>query len=149
MSYEDFASASIEELFGKEALALAEVLQVNELRSGTLRKKGESGWVFEAWPQLAQSSPVFDLHAEATNGDLAIYLVGNLHQISTQLGRLDAQHGLILRLNNQTNSWVVDKTPWTYGAARQIARLNSNKDTYYLVGINDGPLQVFRNSTGE
>ena len=149
LSYEDFASASMEELFGKEALAQAEVLQVNELRSGTLRKKGESGWNFEAWPQLAQSSPVFDIYSEATNGELAIYLVGNLHQISTQLGRLDAQHGLILRLNNQTNSWVVDKTPWTSGAARQIARLNSNKDTYYLVGINNGPLQVFRNSTGE
>ena len=149
LSYEDFASASLEELLGKEALAAAEKLEVTELRSGMLRNEGNKKWTFEAFTNLAQSSPVFDLYTEATNGELAIYLVGNLHQISTQLGRLDAQHGLILRLNNQTNTWVVDKTPWTSGAARQIARLNSNKDTYYLVGINNGPLQVYRNSTGE
>lgn len=149
LSYEDFASASLEELLGKEALAGAEKHEVTELRSGMLRNEGENKWSFEAFPNLAQSSPVFDLYTEATNGELAIYLVGNLYQISTQLGRLDAQHGLILRLNNQTNTWAVDKTPWTSGAARQIARLNSNKDTYYLVGINNGPLQVYRNSTGE
>ena len=40
LSYEDFASASLEELLGKEALAAAEKLEVTELRSGMLRNEG-------------------------------------------------------------------------------------------------------------
>ena len=148
LSYQDFAKASMKDLFGEKALQTAEQKEVNELRSGVLLNNGQQS-EFRPWPLLAQSSPVFDLLSEATPQELTIYLVGNHHQISTQLGRLDAQHGLILHLNTQTNKWQVDKSPWTSGAARKIAKLNSKENTLFLVGINNGPLQVFQKDTGE
>ena len=138
----------MKDLFGKKALQTAERKEVKELRSGVLLNNGQQS-EFRPWPLLAQSSPVFDLLSEATPQELTIYLVGNHHQISTQLGRLDAQHGLILHLNTQTNKWQVDKSPWTSGAARKIAKLNSKENTLFLVGINNGPLQVFQKDTGE
>ena len=144
LSYQDFAQASLEDLFGKKALEEAEQKRVNELRSGILYNLG-GAWSFDPWPLMAQNSPIMDILVDEKD----VLLVGNLHQISTQLGRLDGQHGLILRLNTSTKKWQVDSSPWTFGAARKIAKIKSTEKSYYLVGINDGPLQVFQKNNAE
>jgi len=90
---------------------------------------------------MAQSSAIFDLQKDDFNNDgyEDILLVGNNYEISTQLGRLDALHGLLL-INNKNGFFKVLENP-TFdipGPARNINKINIQDKTYYIVTINNG-----------
>ena len=140
LSYSDFANASITDLFGKESLNTSDKKQVYELNSCYFENLGDGNFVKKPLPRLVQASQVNDIWVEDLNEDgyLDVLIVGNNHHISTQLGRLDASHGVFLQndkqgffLHNQEQDPQID------GVVQSIEKLNHNHKVEFIIGRNN------------
>ena len=137
--YKDFANANIVDLFGKESLDKADKKIVKELKSAVFLNDGQNNFEIHYLPKIAQSSSVHDILVFDFNSDglQDLFLVGNDFQISTQLGRLDASHGIALtNLGNGTFKWQPTKISIN-GAARKIESIMINGQKHVIIGIND------------
>lgn len=140
LSYKDFSSASVEELFGKGKLQTASKKQVFQLATCYFENKGQGMFEMRVLPFEAQISSVNDIYAEDfnNNGFLDLLLVGNNFEISTQLSRLDASHGVLL-LNDTRGNFIQPKGQNfdISGAARNIEKLQYQGDSYLIITRNN------------
>lgn len=139
LSYSSFAKASIKELFGENKLEKAKQKKVFELKSCFFKNNGTGGFLKRALPLIAQSSIIYDIAIEDFNNDgfNDLLIVGNDFEISTQLGRLDALHGVILQNDKKGDFyWDTEELPDINGAARTIKEIEINGAEHYMVGIN-------------
>ncbi|WKX77613.1 FG-GAP repeat domain-containing protein [Zobellia laminariae] len=69
------------------------------MRSSFYENDGVGNFTIKPLPTIAQASTIHDIAVEDFDNDgfKDLLIVGNTTEISTQLGRLDASHGLILR----------------------------------------------------
>ena len=140
LSYENFAKAPINELLPKEKRQKALHKSVYELRSAFFENTGKD-FVIRPLPHLAQVSNVFDILVEDINNEYHFVLVGNNFEISTQLGRMDASHGIILQTSHDDLSTVKDmQTLGVPGASRSISHIRIADDQGYLVSRNNDSL---------
>jgi len=148
LSYATYARASLEELFSKTALAGAEKKQLYQLKSIYMVNDGKGNFTMADLPPITQASTTQDILVEDFNSDGYddVLIVGNTYEISTQLGRLDAFHGLIL-LNDKKGgfTWAQNQDFDISGPARSINKIIINKKEYYIVGRNnDAPLFLIK-----
>ena len=89
---------------------------------------------------MAQVSSVNDIALDDFNNDgfTDVLLVGNNYNINTQLGKLDASHGLIL-LNNANGFFneSLDQDFNISGEARNIETLKIKEELFYVISINN------------
>jgi len=140
LSYENFAQASLEELFGASQLNTAVKKQVTTLSSSYFENLGNGQFNISSLPFWAQVSQVNDIFVRDFNGDgyNDLFLVGNNHLISTQLGQLDAQKGeLLFGDGTGAFSQVSQMGPIVYGSAQVIKSLKINQDDYLIIGVNN------------
>jgi len=147
LSYTDFAKADFIDLFDKELIKQATKKQVFELSSCYFENVGKGKFQKHVLPFLTQLSSVKTIYLHDFNKDgfIDILLGGNDHDISTQLGRLDANHGLIL-INDAKGSFFPDKrnVPNIPGKARDIATIIIKDQQYLIVTINDASPLFFK-----
>ncbi|MCM5661909.1 VCBS repeat-containing protein [Galbibacter mesophilus] len=140
LSYNDFAKASFKELLPKEKIETAEVKKVYELKSLYLENLGGGEFKTHILPQEAQLSAIYAIEKSDFNNDgfEDLLLVGNNYEISTQLGRQDAFHGLLL-LNDQKGFFVsaANQNFNVSGPARDIKQIRIKDKTYYIITINN------------
>lgn len=139
-TYNAFAKASLEELFGADALQAASKKQVFELRSCVFRNDGKGNFDKIPLPGIGQASIVYDFLSEDLDGDgyKDLILIGNLHEMSTQLGRLDAFQGLVLKNNGDGSfSWAPELSAPIPGAGRVIRRIDIGDKGHYIIGRNN------------
>lgn len=79
------------------------------------------------------------------NGLKVILIAGNDVEINSQLGRLDAFHGLIL-LNDKKGFFTIKKERSfdISGSARDIEKININGMEYYIITINNNSPVFFK-----
>ncbi|CAM1358491.1 VCBS repeat-containing protein [Tenacibaculum xiamenense] len=141
--YKDFAEANFDDLFSKIKIKEAEKKQVFELASCYFENKGDS---FKAHklPFFAQISSVNAIEVQDFNKDgfLDVFLVGNNYHVNTQLGKLDALHGVILM--NDKNGFFKEELNHKFnveGDARNIDKIKIKDDHYFLISRNnDSPV---------
>ncbi len=139
-TYKDFASASLQDLFGSDALQAAATKSVYELETSLYLNDGQGHFSVQRLPRMAQASAVFDMGLDDfdNDGKTDIMLLGNLHEISTQLGRLDALQGQVLLQDNDGGfHWDPAISPRVTGAARDIDTLRIGGKKTYVIGRND------------
>ncbi|MGB5403066.1 MAG: VCBS repeat-containing protein [Robiginitalea sp.] len=139
-TYHDFAGATLEELFGAEALRKAEKKEVFELRSCVFLNDGHGQFEKIPLPNIGQASTIYDFLPEDVDGDgdTDLILIGNLHEMSTQLGRLDAFQGLVLKNNGAGSfSWAPEMALPVSGAGRVIEPLRIENKAHYIIGRNN------------
>ncbi|MDQ8203896.1 FG-GAP-like repeat-containing protein [Pelagicoccus sp. SDUM812003] len=97
-SNDAFAAASLEDVFGSDALEAAELYQASELRSGVFLSQSAGGYAFSPLPRLAQISPIQGLVAEDFDGDghEDLAMVMNDFSAIAPMGRFDSGLGLVL-----------------------------------------------------
>ncbi len=138
--YADFAQASFEQLFDDKMLKKALKKEVYELSTCYFENTGNGEFRKHSLPFLAQLSSVKTIYLHDFNQDgfKDALLGGNDHDISTQLGRLDAGHGLIL-INDTKGSFIADPSscPNISGKARDIANIEINGQKYLIIAINN------------
>ena len=102
LSYKNFAGAKFDELVSMNKIKSATKKYVYELASCYFENLGGNTFKKHQLPFQSQISSVNDVVLQDFNKDgfKDVFLVGNNYHISTQLGKLDASHGLVL-INNQ------------------------------------------------
>jgi len=140
LSYKDFAKASIEELFSSEKLDTSEKKEIYELASCYFENDGSNNFNIKKLPFMAQISSINAIHTRDFNNDglLDVLIAGNNYEISTQLGRLDASHGLIL-LNDKKGFFnaAPQQNFDIPGPARDIKKVKVSGKEYYIISINN------------
>lgn len=139
LSYSKFAAASLKQLFGEDKLDASEQKRVVELKSCYFENLGDGTFEKKALPLMAQVSQVNEIVVEDTNGDSSpdVILMGNNHHISTQLGRLDALHGLILTNNEKGEFNESIEHLGVDGQVNAIEKLIVNGKSGFIIGRND------------
>ncbi|HNP96212.1 MAG TPA: VCBS repeat-containing protein [Cyclobacteriaceae bacterium] len=140
LSYHDFANASVDEVIGADKLSKAMQKQTKTLLTTYFRNEGDGNFKPIELPPAAQQSTVNAIAIDDFNHDgyHDILLVGNNYEISTQLGRLDASHGVLL-LNDRSGFFVEDKEQSfnVAGAARNVKKIKIKGGDYYVVAMNN------------
>ncbi|HZE85347.1 MAG TPA: VCBS repeat-containing protein, partial [Puia sp.] len=147
---EDFAKASLTDLFSIDKLRKADTLSADYFSNAILINQGNLDFRVQALPWEAQLSSYRDAVVLDANGDSLpdILLMGNYYDNNIQMGRYDADYGSIL-LNKGRDSFAV--TPLNglaiKGQVRHIHPISvAGKDSYILVRNNDSTRIIqFRN----
>lgn len=147
--YKSYAGKTIDEIFDKDELKDAKVLEVNTYKSVYFENLGNKQFKKHALPREAQVSKIFAFHIEDLNndGNLDILLGGNLYGVSTYQGRYDGSYGLLLRGDGAGNFQPIlpiDSGFLLEGEVRDIKTLKTAKGELLLVARNNLPLQVFQ-----
>uniref|UniRef100_UPI004049ECCF FG-GAP repeat domain-containing protein n=1 Tax=Flavobacterium sp. TaxID=239 RepID=UPI004049ECCF len=140
LSYETFANATIEDLLSPEKIKKSSTKSVYQLETSYFVNDGNNNFKLKTLPIITQSSSVHDIQILDFNNDgyEDILLVGNTYEISTQLGRLDANHGILLLNDKQGNfNWENTQDLNIKGAARSIEKISIANKNYLIVGINN------------
>ncbi len=140
LSYKQYAGASLEQLFGREKLAEAEHKTAYTLASHYFENDGTGRFIARKLPRITQASTIRDISFDDLNADgyPDILLIGNNHEISTQLGSMDASHGLILQNDgNGGLRWVSDRVLHASGPVRNLNKIKIQNKEYYLIGKNN------------
>lgn len=149
LSYSNFAKASITEIFGGEKLENALQKKVYMLASGYFENTGGNNFKYHPLPFEAQLSSVNDIWLEDFNGDSFpdLLLVGNNYEISTQLGRLDALHGVLLINDGHATFTAQNASDLPIlGACRQIEKIILKDQDFRIISRNnEKPLFIKRN----
>ena len=149
--YRDFAKASLEELFGKEKLASSIKKSIYTLATSYYVNDGKGNFSKKELPLMVQSSTVNDIHIENIDKERIneILMVGNNFEISTQLGRLDASRGLLLKNDKNGNvDWIQSLS--ISGAARKIGKITIDGNEEYIITLNnDSPIFITKNKDNQ
>lgn len=98
LRYDQFATRTVQELFGSEQFAKSIRLEINQLAHvAAINEKG-TRFVSTVLPKPAQISPVYSIitHDFNLDGVVDLLLGGNLYQVKPELGRYDASQGVLL-----------------------------------------------------
>jgi len=144
---EDFAKASLEDLFTKQKLQSSDTLTADYFSNAILINKGNLNFEVQAMPWQAQLSPYRDAVVVDANGDNLpdILLVGNYYDNNIQMGRYDADFGTIL-LNQGNNKFTAESLNGLQikGQTRHIRSINIGKAPAYVLARNSDSAMVIR-----
>jgi enediyne biosynthesis protein E4 len=143
---EDFAKASINEIFSKEKLKKAEVFSAGYFSNAVLINDGKMNFTVKALPWEAQLTSYKDaIPVNANNDQLTdILLVGNYYENNIQMGRYDADFGTIL-INQGGGNFIPENINGLQikGQVRHVRKIQlANKEAYILARNNDSTMVV-------
>ena len=148
-SYKAYAGKTVEELFEKDELKDARMLEVNTFESLYLENLGTGDFRKHPLPHQAQVSKIFALHVEDLNrdGHLDILAGGNLYGVSTYQGRYDGSYGVLLAGNGKGGFTAIPPAESRFlldGEVRDIKKLRTPGGELLLVARNKLPVQVLK-----
>lgn len=147
--YAKYSTATVEEIFTKNAIKDAQHLTVKNLETTYFENQGNGTFKASALPNEVQTAPVKQILADDLNGDghLDLLMVGNDYGAEPETGVYDASNGALLFGDGKGNfRYAPNRTHgfWASGESRDIAKLKlANGKTLYLVGNNDAAMQGF------
>ncbi len=138
---EDFAKASLSEIFSTSALSGAEVLTATNFTNTVFINDGKGNFSQEPLPWQAQLSSYRDGAVVNANGDSLpdILLTGNFYENNIQMGRYDADYGmLLLNKGNGNFSCSLLNGLALKGQVRQMKKIKiGQKEAFVLAKNND------------
>ena len=145
-TFEEFANASIEDIYGEEIIDSYE-RKVTSFESILLINKGNNEFIINKLPEMAQSIPliasdVIDLNKD---GYEDVIIGGNIYNTEVETPRLDNQFALALLSNKNDNYTVLGPKEtglYTKGNTKSIKIINKKK-SQILIGNNNSDLEIF------
>jgi hypothetical protein len=136
-------------MFSPQELEKTLVLEARMLESALLMNTGKGSFRIRPLPIQAQFAPVYAIAVADADGDgaLDLLLAGNLHEVKPEVGRYDANYGLLLKGDGKGGfSAVPSRQSGLYlsGQAREMAFVKAGKEELLLVAQNGDALQAFR-----
>jgi enediyne biosynthesis protein E4 len=143
---EDFAKASLENIFSLDMLRKADTLSADYFSNAVLINDGNLHFTVNALPWQAQLAPYRDAVVINANNDSLpdILLVGNYYENNIQMGRYDADFGTIL-LNHGKGSFSAESINELAikGQVRHINKIKiANKEAFILARNNDSAMII-------
>ena len=142
-SYNIFASAKLEEVYGEENLGNALHYSAQTFASVFI-KNNNGQFEISPLPNEAQISSINDFLIKDFNGDekLDVLIAGNLYPAEIETPRNDAGIGLLLYGDGNGNWTPVHPTESNIYLSYDVKKIWP-LGNWILFGVNDGPLQVF------
>ena len=140
--YNNYANATIDSIFSKEALNNSGLLNAQELSTVYLENRGAEGFIKRSLPPEAQYSPVYAISSVDVNGDkkLDLILAGNNSWTRTKFGRLAANHGTLLLGDGKGNFSYTSQLKSGFNIRNDIRSMiviSSAKNTHLFFGANN------------
>ena len=148
-SYDAYATASISDIFSKEEMEDAYVVDSRYHASSYIENNGNGTYSIHPLPIEAQFSPVFGLLANDYNNDgyHDLLIAGNSYDVNAETGQYDASIGLFLSGDGQGNfSPVLGRESGFFvdGDVKGMAELfRRDGSSLVLVTQNSDSLQAF------
>jgi len=145
LSYRSFAGQPIEEVFGREMLEKAQLLEVNTLHSGFLRNQGGK-FVFVPFQEELQVSPIMAFLVTDFDGDGKdeVLCGGNYFGTKPYHGRLDSFPGALIKGEGEILLGNVLGLDFTQRSLRHLATLEVDREKYLLALFNNDKAQVYK-----
>lgn len=150
-TFDAFAEADLNDLYGKQMLTQALHLQASSFASIWLENKGEEGFIPHTLPIEAQLSSINAIEVIDYNGDAYkdLLLFGNLYGAEVETPRNDAGIGLVLVGGPRGQFSAVptqESGLFMPGDAKVTAPISWGIESKpaYLVGLNDDVLQLLQ-----
>ena len=149
LHHDEYAKKSINELFSKEVLNQAIVKKVNYASSIIALNTGKGQFEIKELPAIVQFSSIHAINTFDFNkdGNLDLILGGNDFYFQPQLGRLDANEGLILLGDGKGsfNSLSSDKAGLSLnGMVSAIEKINFQRQLHWLILQNNMTPQLYK-----
>jgi hypothetical protein len=149
VKYADYAKAELKDIITPEQLNTAKVLKAEVLYSAIIRNEGNDRLLVEPLPVEAQFSKVNGIVIDDFNNDglKDLLLSGNFYPYRVQLGRNDSGSGLLLSANSSGgfSSLQFQQTGfYAKGDVRSMIKLSHPNGEYFLLGVNDDSLKMFK-----
>ena len=99
LKHSDYAGKTINEIFNQKQLDTSIIKKAYDFKTCLFINNGKGKFDIKPLPDEAQMSPVFGIMADDLNRDgiKDIYLAGNLYGLKPELGRYDANFGVVFR----------------------------------------------------
>jgi hypothetical protein len=139
-NYALYADATVEDIFGKDAVEKSSKVYCKQLASVVLENKGNFKFQMHALPEEAQISRVSAIMPVDLDGDdkKDLLMAGNFSCYRVQLGPCDASVGVALRQTAPFKFETVKPAQtgfWASGEIRNAAQLSNGR---ILLSVNDG-----------
>lgn len=145
---EDFARASLKEIFGADNLRKAEKFEANYFSNAIFINNGNFSFSEKALPWQAQLTSYRDGVICYANEDSLpdVLLTGNFYANNIQMGRYDADYGsLLINKGNGIFEYLNLPEVTIKGEARKIRRVNSKSKTQmFVVARNNDSLMLIK-----
>ena len=143
---EDFAKASLTDLFSHDKLAASQIFTANYFPNAILINDGKMHFTVQAMPWQAQLSPYKTATVIDANHDSLpdILLFGNYDENNIQMGRYDADFGTIL-VNKGNDKFEAKSLNGleVRGEVRSVKKIMvKNKPAYILARNNDSTMVI-------
>ncbi len=144
---EDFAKASLSDLFGKDKLEHANVLSADYFSNSVLINNGNLQFETKALPWQAQLTSYRDaVIVNANNDNLPdILLMGNYYENNIEMGRYDAGFGAIL-VNKGKGQFLAESINGLQikGQVRHIKKIILGKQEAFIIARNNDSAMVIK-----
>ena len=150
VSYDNFARATVEDMFPSGMLQGAEELQVYEARSGTFINEEEMNFHFHPFPVEAQFAPLNAIQVlnEDSTKPPDVLTAGNFYEVTIERGRYDADYGTLLK-NTGNGFTTVPNTQsdiYLQGQVRDLEMINYRGQPVIIVARNNDTLLFINTS---
>ncbi len=144
-SYDSYAGLTLLDIFGEQTLQQAKRLEVNTLNTMILLNRAGEALEAVALPMEAQYSPVHSIAILDADGDglKDVLLCGNDSHAKLRLGKMDANHGVLMRGGGGGKFVYVPQAEsglFLRGDVRSLLVL----DRRLLIGFSQGPVQAYQ-----
>jgi hypothetical protein len=143
--YRDFAGKTMEQVFGKQVLAKASLLEVTTLASGYLRSDGES-FSFVPLDDEFQISPINRFLMDDLDGDgkKDILIAPNFLGVTPYHGRFVSNTGTILSGDGRILDGLETGINFSQKEIRRIAAITIDNEKYLLAAPNNDSLLWYK-----
>lgn len=149
LNYEDYAKASIEDIFPPKDRTGAIERSVQTFASALLRNDGNGSFTLVPLPDEAQLAPVYALLPRDVDGDGALDLLvaGNFDGFKPEIGRASESRGLVLRGDGKGGFTALAPSIGGFvvpGQSRDVQRVRTRTGEVIVVARNNDRPLVFR-----
>jgi enediyne biosynthesis protein E4 len=142
LRHSDYAYKSIHDLFPKQILDKASILNFNYCSSVVAINNGNGAFTIQPLPLMVQLSSVNAISVSDINKDNKPDLVlgGNMFGFPPQFGRLNASYGHVLLNDGKANfTWIDPKNSGLFlrGQIKDIKEIGTKNSTSFIITQND------------
>ena len=142
---EEFAKASLTDIFKKGKLEKADLFSANYFTNVILINNGNWNFSLKELPWQAQLTPYRDATIADVNNDNRpdILLAGNFYPNNIQMGEYDGDYGTVLINNGNGNFSCGALNGYAIkGEVRHIRKINAGKSEAFILARNNDSLKV-------
>jgi len=145
---EDFAKASLQGIFDQKKLNSAKLFTADYFENAALINDGNMRFHLQALPYMAQLTSYRDAVDLGVDefGKKEVLLVGNFYGNNIQMGRYDADFGLVLTCSRNGEFGCESLNGLSIpGQSRHVRKINiPHQEDAYIIARNDDSLKVIR-----